>query len=58
LAARVDSAHEALDGSVGYKFRDEIVEKIEKWQEPPPTKDVKALPVPDEAPKKKRGGRR
>ena len=32
--------------------------KIEKWQEPPPAKTIKPLPVPDLEPKKRRGGRR
>nr|XP_043611413.1 U4/U6 small nuclear ribonucleoprotein Prp31 homolog [Erigeron canadensis] len=35
---------------------EEIREKIEKWQEPPPAKQPKPLPVPDSEPKKKRGG--
>ena len=45
-------------GSAGQKMRDEIDQKIEKLQEPPPTKVIKALPVPDEGPKKRRGGKR
>jgi hypothetical protein len=32
--------------------------KVEKWQEPPPAKQVKVLPAPDMEPKKRRGGRR
>lgn len=39
-------------------MRDEMVKKIEKWQEPPPAKIEKPLPVPDQEPKKRRGGRR
>ena len=39
-------------------FRDEIVKKVEKLQEPPPVKKTKALPTPIEAPRKRRGGRR
>jgi U4/U6 small nuclear ribonucleoprotein PRP31 len=58
LAARVDSFHESLNGSVGQDFLEEIEKKIEKMQEPPPVKNTKALPAPLEAPKKKRGGRR
>lgn len=45
-------------GEAGQKFRNEIDQKIEKLQEPPPTKVIKALPVPDEGPKKRRGGKR
>jgi U4/U6 small nuclear ribonucleoprotein PRP31 len=58
LAARVDACHESTDGHIGQEFREEINKKIEKLQEPPPVKAVKALPTPIEAPKKKRGGRR
>ncbi|RUP45068.1 hypothetical protein BC936DRAFT_148653 [Jimgerdemannia flammicorona] len=92
LAARIDRAHEAMDGillffkyvcvlarqiavcelqshtsnfaslcklgSMGHKMREEIDHKIEKLQEAPPSKTVKALPAPDDAPKKRRGGRR
>lgn len=32
--------------------------KIEKWQEPPPAKQIKVLPAPDAEIKKRRGGRR
>lgn len=58
LAARIDAQHESQNGAAGQKMREEIDQKIEKLQEPPPTKVVKALPVPDEGPKKRRGGRR
>lgn len=58
LAARVDSFHESIDGSVGRSLFEEIEQKFEKWQEPPPLKEAKPLPRPDDAPKKKRGGRR
>ena len=39
-------------------MRADIDQKIEKLQEPPPSKNTKALPVPDEGPKKRRGGKR
>ncbi|KAE9454079.1 hypothetical protein C3L33_14015, partial [Rhododendron williamsianum] len=58
LAARVDSIRGDPTGKTGRAFRDEIHKKIEKWQEPPPAKQPKPLPVPDSEPKKKRGGRR
>jgi hypothetical protein len=35
-----------------------MLAKIEKWQEPPPAKQAKPLPVPDLEPKKRRGGRK
>uniref|UniRef100_A0A8U8C5J3 U4/U6 small nuclear ribonucleoprotein Prp31 n=1 Tax=Geospiza parvula TaxID=87175 RepID=A0A8U8C5J3_GEOPR len=38
LAARVDSFHESQDG------KEEIERKFDKWQEPPPVKQVKPLP--------------
>lgn len=58
LAARVDSTRGDPTGKTGRNLRDEIKKKIEKWQEPPPAKQAKPLPVPDSEPKKKRGGRR
>ncbi|KAF3431294.1 hypothetical protein FNV43_RR26025 [Rhamnella rubrinervis] len=58
LAARVDSTRGDPSGNSGRAFREEIRKKIEKWQEPPPAKQPKPLPVPDSEPKKKRGGRR
>ncbi|KAA8529556.1 hypothetical protein F0562_033645 [Nyssa sinensis] len=58
LAARVDSTRGDSSGKTGRALREEIRKKIEKWQEPPPAKQPKPLPVPDSEPKKKRGGRR
>uniref|UniRef100_A0A8C9UXE8 U4/U6 small nuclear ribonucleoprotein Prp31 n=1 Tax=Scleropages formosus TaxID=113540 RepID=A0A8C9UXE8_SCLFO len=52
LAARVDSFHESADG------KEEIERKFDKWQEPPPVKQVKPLPAPIDGQRKKRGGRR
>ncbi|GAB2297347.1 U4/U6-U5 snRNP complex subunit prp31 [Dionaea muscipula] len=57
LAARVDSTRDQT-GMTGRALREEVRKKIEKWQEPPPPKLPKPLPVPDSEPKKKRGGRR
>ena len=45
-------------GAHGRALREEVSRKIEKWQEPPPARQPKPLPVPDAEPKKKRGGRR
>ncbi|KAJ3348724.1 hypothetical protein HDU83_001066 [Entophlyctis luteolus] len=58
LAARLDRARETLDGNAGRIWRDEIAKKLEKAQEPPPGKSVKALPIPNDGPKKRRGGKR
>ncbi|XP_017217849.1 U4/U6 small nuclear ribonucleoprotein Prp31 homolog [Daucus carota subsp. sativus] len=58
LAARVDSAGGDATGGLGSALREEILKKIDKWQQPSPAKQVKPLPVPCTEPKKKRGGRR
>ena len=58
IAARVDSFHQSPHGQIGAALRDEIEAKIEKWQEPPPAKKEKALPLPEQKKKKHRGGRR
>ena len=58
LAARVDSFHESVDGHVGDNLKAEVEAKLEKLQEPPPVKTVKALPAPIDVARKKRGGRR
>jgi len=58
LAARIDSFHENTEGGMGTKLLEEIEKKFDKWQEPPPVKEIKALPRPDDAPRQKRGGRR
>lgn len=58
LCARVDAFHEDASGETGRKFVEEILKKLEKWQEPPPTKKRKALTAPLGEYKKKRGGKR
>uniref|UniRef100_A0AAV1T6L0 Nop domain-containing protein n=1 Tax=Peronospora matthiolae TaxID=2874970 RepID=A0AAV1T6L0_9STRA len=60
LMARVDSQPHQHDteGLVGARFRTELVTKMEKWQEPQKAKMKKALPIPDEKPSRKRGGKR
>ncbi|XP_015679146.1 U4/U6 small nuclear ribonucleoprotein Prp31-like, partial [Protobothrops mucrosquamatus] len=58
LAARVDSFHESPEGKVGYDLKEELERKFDKWQEPPPVKQVKPLPAPLDGQRKKRGGRR
>ena len=47
-----------MQGVIGSKMRDEILRKIEKWQEPPPAKIIKPLKAPDAEAKKRRGGKR
>lgn len=59
LAARLDHTHDShLNGELGVQLREQIEKKIEKWQEPPPARKEKALPAPDETPRKRRGGQR
>ncbi|RLN49443.1 hypothetical protein BBJ29_000085 [Phytophthora kernoviae] len=60
LMARVDSQphQDDTEGLVGARFRTELVGKMEKWQEPQKAKTKKALPIPDEKPRRKRGGKR
>lgn len=58
LCARVDSFRQDPTGDTGQKYVDEILAKIQKWQEPPPTKKRKALAAPLGEYKKKRGGKR
>ncbi|XP_003382952.1 PREDICTED: U4/U6 small nuclear ribonucleoprotein Prp31-like [Amphimedon queenslandica] len=58
LAARVDSCHEYPSGELGEKLRQQVEEKVNRLQEPPPVKRIKPLPKPDDMPKKRRGGKR
>lgn len=60
LAARIDYAsnNSSGDASQGLKWRQEILDKIEKLEEPPEVVATKALPVPIDRKAKKRGGRR
>jgi U4/U6 small nuclear ribonucleoprotein PRP31 len=58
LAARIDAGKSARDGSAGRKFLAELTKRIEKMAEPPPNKLTKALPIPQETNRKKRGGKR
>eukprot|EP01118_Nematostelium_gracile_P009385 TRINITY_DN3156_c0_g1_i1.p1 TRINITY_DN3156_c0_g1~~TRINITY_DN3156_c0_g1_i1.p1 ORF type:complete len:471 (-),score=148.73 TRINITY_DN3156_c0_g1_i1:132-1544(-) len=58
LAARSDAYNEDPTGSSGSDLKEIILNKIEKWQEPPPIRLPKPLPAPDDRPKKRRGGAR
>ncbi|KDN40513.1 Nop domain-containing protein [Tilletiaria anomala UBC 951] len=58
LAARMDGAKSMRDGSYGRKLYDELERKLEKLQEPPPSKMIKALPRPQEGGRKQRRGGR
>ena len=45
-------------GSYGEELREKIDKHIDRLAAPPPAKVVKALPIPNDGPKKRRGGRR
>jgi U4/U6 small nuclear ribonucleoprotein PRP31 len=52
------SFHLDASGSYGEELRDKIEKHIDKLAAPPPSKVVKALPIPNDGPKKRRGGKR
>jgi U4/U6 small nuclear ribonucleoprotein PRP31 len=58
LTARIDSYENHPDGEEGKRFRKEIEEKFEKLQAPNKAKTKKALPIPEDKRKSKRGGKR
>lgn len=60
LAARVDAGLKTGDNNnkLGKQWRVEIEEKIKKIRAPPNISVVKALPIPEDKPKKKRAGRK
>jgi len=58
LAARIDASKGSRDGSYGRKMMADLTNRIVKMAEPPPNKMTKALPIPQETNKKKRGGKR
>ncbi|KAI0751455.1 Nop domain-containing protein [Daedaleopsis nitida] len=58
LAARMDLERQRRDGSYGLQLRDKIEKHIDRLAAPPPGKIVKALPIPNDGPKKRRGGKR
>lgn len=58
LAARVDSYKNHTDGAEGQRLRRDLDTKLEKWAEPDKARTKKALPVPEEKRKSRRGGKR
>lgn len=59
LAARVDASNSKADGSIGRELRQQLEMKFEKWQEAPPAKTAKPLPIPGgEERRRHRGGKR
>ncbi len=58
LMARIDSYKNLPDGSEGSKMKKEVINKIKKWIEPDKARVKKALPIPEEKKRNKRGGKR
>ncbi|KAF7331955.1 Nop domain-containing protein [Mycena kentingensis (nom. inval.)] len=59
LAARMDLEQaDENQGSYGESLHDKIEKHIDRLAAPPPSKVVKALPIPGDGPKKRRGGKR
>ncbi|KAF8211302.1 hypothetical protein K438DRAFT_1807082 [Mycena galopus ATCC 62051] len=58
LAARMDLERQRRDGAYGDSLRDKIEKHIDRLAAPPPSKVTKALPIPGDGPKKRRGGKR
>jgi U4/U6 small nuclear ribonucleoprotein PRP31 len=56
LLARVDACGQDPAGEAGQRMLGEVQAMIEKWQEPPPAKQIKPLPKPDAEIKKRRRG--
>ncbi|KAI0265148.1 hypothetical protein BC834DRAFT_880297 [Gloeopeniophorella convolvens] len=58
LAARMDLERNRRDGGYGDELREKIEKHIDRLTAPPPSKVTKALPLPNDGPKKRRGGKR
>jgi len=58
LAARMDLERSRRDGQYGEELREKIEKHIDRLAAPPPSKVTKALPIPNDGPKKRRGGKR
>jgi U4/U6 small nuclear ribonucleoprotein PRP31 len=58
LAVRIDSYQNGFDCSEGMKLKRDLEDKLEKIQEPSKCKTKKALPIPEEKKRSKRGGKR
>lgn len=50
--------HSCHAGVYGQELREKIEKQIDRLAAPPPSKVVKALAVPGDGPKKRRGGKR
>jgi len=57
-AARVDLARTCPSGSIGRQLNENMLKRFDKIQEPAPAKLRKPLPIPDDKPRKRRGGKK
>lgn len=58
LAARIDCYQSSFDCAQGERLRNEVEERLEKEQGPATARTKKALPIPEEKKRSKRGGKR
>ena len=58
IAARIDAAGTSKNGSEGKKLKDQILVRLDKIRAPQMPKLQKVLPKPDDAPRRKRGGKK
>ncbi|KAH9998387.1 hypothetical protein BJV77DRAFT_1058779 [Russula vinacea] len=58
LAARMDLERNRREGGYGAELREKIEKELDRLTAPPPSKVVKALAIPNDGPKKRRGGKR
>lgn len=58
LAARIDCYQNNFDSTQGERLREEVEERLEKEQGPATARTKKALPIPEEKKRSKRGGKR
>ncbi|KAF5333081.1 hypothetical protein D9611_002310 [Ephemerocybe angulata] len=58
LAARMDLERNRRDGSYGEALREKLEKHVDRLAAPPPSKVIKALAIPNDGPKKRRGGKR
>jgi len=54
----MDLERNRRDGGYGEELREKIEKHLDRLTAPPPSKVVKALAIPNDGPKKRRGGRR
>ncbi|CAR24284.1 U4/U6-U5 snRNP complex subunit PRP31 [Lachancea thermotolerans CBS 6340] len=58
LCVRVDVSKNSPGGELGLKWRQDVLKRLRGLLDPPNLSNTKALPVPEDKPKKKRAGKR